>query len=103
MQLSADGDTSRGGATEEDLPAVLDALEAAEHLAAAGVMCVPPLDSDPKEVFDRARAIADREGERLGRNLVLSAGMTADLTEAIAAGSDIVRVGTAIFGPRPVA
>lgn len=103
VQLSADGDTSRGGATEEDLPAVLDALEAAEHLAAAGVMCVPPLDSDPKEVFDRARAIADREGERLGRNLVLSAGMTADLTEAIAAGSDIVRVGTAIFGPRPVA
>ena len=51
----------------------------------------------PHSVGDRLR-----EAERLGRQLKLSAGMSADMDAAIAAGTDIVRVGTSIMGKRPV-
>lgn len=97
IQLSADGDTARGGVTAEDVPAVAEAIQAAEHLQLAGIMVVPPLDEEPGPVFQRARELADS----LGEGMLLSAGMSADLEQAIAAGSDIVRVGTDILGARP--
>ena len=65
-------------------------------------MVVPPLDADAQEVFSTVRADVDRLSERLGRQLKLSAGMSADMDAAIAAGTDIVRVGTSIMGKRPV-
>ena len=65
-------------------------------------MVVPPLDSQPSEVFTRARELTDAYAAQLGRALRLSAGMSGDFREAIACGSDIVRVGTALLGPRPV-
>ncbi|QGU07801.1 hypothetical protein COCCU_09385 [Corynebacterium occultum] len=98
IQLSADGDTSRGGAVAADVDKLAAALQEAEHLELAGVMCVPPLGSDAAEVFAWAAGIRDG----LGSGLKLSAGMSGDLEEAICAGSDVVRVGTAIFGNRPV-
>lgn len=98
IQLSADGDVSRGGVVAGDVGKLAAALQEAQHLALAGVMCVPPLGSDPAEVFAWAAGIRDG----LGTDLKLSAGMSGDLEAAICAGSDIVRVGTAIFGNRPV-
>ncbi|KQB86752.1 YggS family pyridoxal phosphate-dependent enzyme [Corynebacterium lowii] len=101
IQWSADGDTQRGGSTQ---PAeLIDALVAAEHLRPAGIMCVPPLGSDPAEIFRRAHHLRVEEEERLGQRLLLSAGMSGDMREAIAAGTDIVRVGTRIMGARPLA
>lgn len=102
IQVSADGDTSRGGVIREELDEVIGAVEAAEHLEFAGLMVVPPLDADAREVFTTVRADVDRLSERLGRQLKLSAGMSADMDAAIAAGTDIVRVGTSIMGKRPV-
>lgn len=102
IQVSADGDTSRGGVIREELDEVIEAVEAAEHLEFAGLMVVPPLDADAQEVFSTVRADVDRLSERLGRQLKLSAGMSADMDAAIAAGTDIVRVGTSIMGKRPV-
>ena len=102
IQVSADGDTSRGGVVREELDEVIEAVEAAEHLEFAGLMVVPPLDADAREVFSTVRADVDRLSERLGRQLKLSAGMSADMDAAIAAGTDIVRVGTSIMGKRPV-
>lgn len=102
IQVSADGDTSRGGVVREELDEVIEAAEAAEHLEFAGLMVVPPLDADAQEVFSTVRADVDRLSERLGRQLKLSAGMSADMDAAIAAGTDIVRVGTSIMGKRPV-
>ena len=102
IQVSADGDTSRGGVVREELDEVIEAVEAAEHLEFAGLMVVPPLDADAQEVFSTVRADVDRLSERLGRQLKLSAGMSADMDAAIAAGTDIVRVGTSIMGKRPV-
>ncbi|MER0027325.1 YggS family pyridoxal phosphate-dependent enzyme [uncultured Corynebacterium sp.] len=102
IQVSADGDTSRGGVIREEMDEVIESVEAAEHLEFAGLMVVPPLDADAREVFSTVRADVDRLSERLGRQLKLSAGMSADMDAAIAAGTDIVRVGTSIMGKRPV-
>lgn len=102
IQLSADGDTSRGGAGAADVEKLATAVLAADHLRLAGVMCVPPLDSDPAEVFSFARALTDRLAEQLDQKLLLSAGMSSDLETAVTSGSDIVRVGTGILGDRPV-
>ena len=93
---AADADVTRSS----DLRDGEDAVEQAAHLELAGLMCVPPLGSDPAQVFARARELADRLGERMGRTMTLSAGMSADLEDAICAGSDIVRVGTGVLGER---
>lgn len=98
IQLSADGDTSRGGVAAADVEKLAAAVRESEHLKLAGVMCVPPLGADPGKVFSWAAGIRDG----LGEGLKLSAGMSGDLEAAICGGSDIVRVGTAIFGNRPL-
>ncbi|WP_165242578.1 YggS family pyridoxal phosphate-dependent enzyme [Corynebacterium lizhenjunii] len=105
IQLSADGDAARGGVPMAQPKAVAELVEAVEdsaHLRLAGFMVVPPIDADPAAVFGAARALTDEWAGRLGRELKLSAGMSADLRAAIESGTDIVRVGTGIMGPRPI-
>jgi PLP dependent protein len=102
LQLSADGDPSRGGVPEEDLDELVRAVEEAEHLQLAGLMVVPPLDSAPGEVFDRARQLCGKLAEQTDRPMELSAGMSGDLEEAVARGSNVVRVGTGVLGARPL-
>lgn len=102
LQVSADGDTARGGVTEDGLDELAEHVEGLAHLDLVGLMVVPPLGADATEVFHRIRARTDQLGERFGRPMRLSAGMSVDLEEAISAGSDLVRVGTAILGERPV-
>ncbi|MEX3504434.1 YggS family pyridoxal phosphate-dependent enzyme [Corynebacterium sp. LK2510] len=102
VQLSADGDAQRGGVAAKDVDDVVDAVLNTQHLKFAGFMVVPPLDADPTEVFTHARSLTDAHSDSLGRPLVLSAGMSGDFEQAIACGSDIVRVGTGVLGPRSV-
>ena len=102
IQVSADGDGARGGVSPDDLDELVRAVEEAQHLELAGLMVVPPLDADAGEVFRNVRGEVERLSSELNRPLKMSAGMSADMAEAIAAGSDIVRVGTSIMGPRPV-
>lgn len=66
------------------------------HLAPAGLMCIPPVDADPAPHFTALAAIARRNGLA-----ELSMGMSDDFALAVAHGATLVRVGTAIFGPRP--
>jgi pyridoxal phosphate enzyme (YggS family) len=102
LQLSLDGDTTRGGVTREDLPGLADHVAALEHLRLAGLMVVPPLEGAPAAHFADAAEVARalrRDHPGAGQ---FSAGMSGDLEPAIAAGSTCVRVGTAILGPRPV-
>lgn len=102
VQVSVDGDRARGGVALDDLDEVVAATEAAEHLRFAGLMVVPPLETDPAAVFTQVRQLCSEYEQRLGRHLTFSAGMSGDFEQAIACGSDIVRVGTAVFGTRPV-
>ncbi|MEJ4099401.1 YggS family pyridoxal phosphate-dependent enzyme [Corynebacterium mastitidis] len=101
VQWSADGDSRRGGAS--DVAPLCALIVEAEHLSLEGIMCVPPVGGDPAEVFARAHEIRAAQEKRWGRGLRLSAGMSSDMSEAIAAGTDIVRVGTGIMGARPLA
>ena len=102
IQLSHDGDTARGGVAYADVDELVGLVEDLDNLELRGFMVVPPLDADPVEVFARVRKLCDEVSGRLGRKLLMSAGMSADMAVAIAAGSDIVRVGTGIMGPRPL-
>ncbi|KXV77858.1 YggS family pyridoxal phosphate-dependent enzyme [Acetobacter cerevisiae] len=61
-----------------------------------GLMCIPPAEGDPAPHFRLLRSMAQTHGLP-----VLSMGMSADYPIAIAEGATLVRVGTAIFGPRP--
>lgn len=102
IQLSHDGDSARGGVAYADVDELVGVVEDLDNLELRGFMVVPPLDADPVGVFARVRKLCDEVGSRLGRKLLMSAGMSADMAVAIAAGSDIVRVGTGIMGPRPL-
>jgi pyridoxal phosphate enzyme (YggS family) len=66
-----------------------------------GLMTVAPLGVDPRPVFARMRALRDGLAARFPRIQELSMGMSADLEAAVEEGATMVRVGTAIFGPRP--
>jgi hypothetical protein len=67
-------------------------------------MTIAPLSDDPavaRRTFASLREIRDRLSKSTGAALrVLSMGMSADIEEAVAEGSTLVRVGSALFGPR---
>jgi PLP dependent protein len=78
-------------------------VAAAEGLRLAGAMAVAPLGEEPARAFARLAALADRLRQDHPDALELSAGMSADLEQAVSCGSTSVRVGTALLGPRPLA
>lgn len=105
LQVSLDppGADHRAGADPTEIPALAAAVEAAEGLRLAGLMAVAPLGEDPAEAFARLAAVHTgllRDHPGADR---LSAGMSGDLEQAVAAGATHVRVGSAILGSRPPA
>lgn len=103
LQVSLDPPDAHGrsGAAAETLPALAAAVDAAGSLRLRGLMAVAPLGEDPVVAFGRlARIRAEFVGEHPDA-LWLSAGMSADLEAAVAAGATHVRVGSAVLGPRP--
>ena len=103
LQVSLDGDPARGGAAPEQVPGLADAVQAAPGLDLGGVMAVAPLDADPEQAFAALAAVSARLRADHPEAVAISAGMTADLEAAVAAGATIVRVGTALLGSRPPA
>lgn len=108
LQVNAGADPAKFGAEPEDAPALLEAALGQPALRVEGLMTVAPLDADPaatrehaRRTFAALRALRDGLAARFGVALPeLSMGMTGDFAEAIAAGSTVVRVGTALYGPR---
>ncbi|WP_053803923.1 YggS family pyridoxal phosphate-dependent enzyme [Streptomyces rimosus] len=95
----------RGGVTPAGVDALADAIAAAEGLRLGGVMTVAPLAGPyaghPRAAFERLMEISSGlRGNHPAANMV-SAGMSADLDDAVAAGATHVRVGTAVLGVRP--
>ncbi|WP_037604779.1 YggS family pyridoxal phosphate-dependent enzyme [Streptacidiphilus rugosus] len=94
----------RGGAAPSEVGALADAVAAAPGLRLDGVMAVAPLvgpfAGDPRRAFGRLAEIASRVREAHPAATMVSAGMSGDLEEAIAAGATHVRVGTAVLGAR---
>lgn len=99
-----DGDSTsaRGGAHPDDVPALADEVAQFPSLALRGVMAVAPLDVAAADCFARLAQVSDRLRANFPDAVEISAGMSADFAEAIAKGSTSVRVGTALFGDRPL-
>ena len=93
---------ARGGAAPDDVPALADLVGGSPGLRLRGLMAVAPRDEEPRPAFDRLAALAARVRADHPGAVELSAGMSGDLEEAIAAGATVVRVGTALFGDRPL-
>lgn len=93
---------ARGGVDPADVPALADAVAAEEGVVLRGLMAVAPRGAAPGPAFARLAALAGRVRADHPEARDLSAGMSADLEEAVAAGSTLLRVGTAVFGTRPL-
>ncbi len=105
VQISLDGDVSRGGVDVSDSGAVDEIcaqVDAAESLELVGLMGIPPLDWDPDAAFARLEAEHQRVRRAHPHAVGLSAGMSSDLEAAVKHGSTCVRVGTALLGRRPL-
>lgn len=102
LQANVTGEANKHGVAPADAMDLLDkVLHDAPLLAVQGVMAMGPLDGDPAPAFAAAAALRDRLRATSGLPLpVLSLGMSGDLDAAIAAGSTLVRIGTAVFGAR---
>jgi pyridoxal phosphate enzyme (YggS family) len=100
IQVALDDDPARGGARRADVPALAEQVAAAEGLELAGVMAVAPLDADPAGAFAALRDVAAAVRAEHPAAVIISAGMTGDLEQAITCGATHVRVGTALLGGR---
>lgn len=78
------------------------ALRDVRALDVAGLMTIARADADPRPAFAALRSLRDELRERTGLPLdALSMGMSGEVEEAVEEGATLVRVGTALFGPRP--
>ncbi len=104
LQINAGHDPAKFGAEPADAPALLEHALSKPALRVEGLMTIAPLSADPdvaRRTFANLRTIRDQLVARYGVALPeLSMGMTADLAAAIAEGSTMIRVGTALFGER---
>jgi len=101
IQLNIDDEESKSGCTPKQLPELIATIKGYERLQLRGLMIIPAKeDTDAfartKQLFDEVR----QAHPELSSWDTLSMGMSADMTEAIAEGSTMVRVGSAIFGAR---
>lgn len=95
VQVDTTGDPNRNGVAPAAVPAFLEALGGVD-VVVDGFMCVAPIErAAAAACFDTVARLADEAGLA-----VRSMGMTDDLELAVAAGSTMVRIGTALFGPR---
>jgi pyridoxal phosphate enzyme (YggS family) len=105
LQANTSRDAAKSGIEDFDTLQKLAAATAAlPALRIEGLMTIPALDADrnvARRAFETLRQWRDKLAAQLGLPLdELSMGMSSDLEEAIAAGSTLVRVGTALFGER---
>jgi pyridoxal phosphate enzyme (YggS family) len=101
IQVSLDGDTKRGGAHPDEVVGLAELVEETDNLRLAGVMAIAPLGADPAPAFARLALVAEQVRRVRPEATVVSAGMSGDLEAAVAAGANLLRVGTALFGTRP--
>ena len=101
ININLHNEPSKAGTTPAELPALAATIGECHNLRLRGLMAIPASDVDPADAFGelaelhRALTLAPDDWDSL------SMGMSADYAHAIAAGSTMIRIGTALFGPRP--
>jgi len=107
VEVNIGGEATKGGVPPEEVASFLRQISGLTNLRVVGLMAMPPYFPDPEDVRPYFHAMAElferlkREGLSGGEMRYLSMGMSHDFEVAIEEGANMVRVGTAIFGPRP--
>ena len=106
VEVNLGGEESKSGVAKDQLSPLIVELDKLAHLRVEGLMTVPPFRENLEEVrpyFRELRELRDQLNDSRLPNIQLkelSMGMTHDYTVAIEEGATIVRIGTALFGPR---
>jgi pyridoxal phosphate enzyme (YggS family) len=100
VQVSLDDDPARGGACGPQVSEVADGIAEQDGLVLGGVMAVAPLGQPAGEAFRKLARIAEAVRTAHPGAVMISAGMSGDMEQAIEAGATHVRVGTALLGGR---
>jgi pyridoxal phosphate enzyme (YggS family) len=104
LQVNLSGEASKAGVEPQGLPALLEQCAAIAGLRIEGLMTLPApaegLDAQ-RRPFAQLRRLRDQLATPERSLAMLSMGMSDDLEAAIAEGATMVRIGTAVFGPRP--
>jgi PLP dependent protein len=104
VQINVSGEASKSGVPPVEAPALAHAVARLPRLRLRGLMTIPEPTTDSALARRRFETVRDLEAQLAREGLpldTLSMGMSDDLEAAIGAGATMVRVGTAIFGPRP--
>jgi len=96
VEVNAGGEATKSGVAWDEVPALVEAIRGLPRVVCTGLMAIPPPGEDNRARFRKLAALAGRLDLPQ-----LSMGMSDDFEVAIEEGATIVRVGTAIFGPRP--
>lgn len=107
IEVNVSGEATKYGVTPDGLASLAESIAPLEGIAFDGLMTVGALVERPEDAragFARLRELRDETARRIGRPLPhLSMGMSGDFEVAVEEGSTLVRVGTALFGPRQAA
>jgi pyridoxal phosphate enzyme (YggS family) len=99
LQVNISGEESKSGVAVEDLKELVEFIDRCEHLTLRGLMAIPEKNASTKSFEKMQQLFVELKQEHSSID-TLSMGMSGDLTDAIAKGSTMVRVGSAIFGAR---
>jgi hypothetical protein len=100
VQLSLDEDPARGGSAAEQLLELADHVDGSDGLRLAGLMAIAPLRAEPDQAFAELARVGELLRGRHPVARIVSAGMSADLEQAVAHGATHLRIGTALLGRR---
>ncbi|AKE53062.1 YggS family pyridoxal phosphate-dependent enzyme [Kangiella geojedonensis] len=103
IQVNLFGEEQKAGVDSTSCFELAEAIQEAEHLTLRGIMALPPKQTEYEKQlaqFDKIAALYRQLSDKYPQVDTLSMGMSGDFEAAIAAGSNMIRVGTAIFGPR---
>ena len=106
LEVNIGGEASKSGVAPEDLPALLEHAAALPNLQVRGLMTIPPVEEKTggnRAYFARMQQLfIDIRAKKYDNVLMaeLSMGMSGDFEDAVREGATLVRVGSAIFGPR---
>ena len=108
LEINIGGEESKSGISPDELPALAQKAAACRNVRLRGLMAIPPVAGGPdvnRPFFQKMRQLYVDISRKMSDNGTtidcLSMGMSGDYEDAVREGATLVRVGTALFGPRP--
>ena len=103
IEVNLGEEESKSGCRKAELDGIIEDISCLKGISMEGLMCIPPESDDAdgqRRYFREMKTLFDRAKERYPNIHILSMGMSNDYKTALSEGSNMVRLGTAIFGPR---